>query len=297
MRSLLNTLRRLPEFEDLLLRIDARALSRGGVRAVAGTPGPFAAGGHRACAPSRPVVLVCADEGEAERLAKDVWPPCRGSRCCTLPAREFTFHNAATVSRQWEHRRLAALRAMAAGERAPAGGRHGGGPAPAHPAPRPRWTRASPGAADGGELRPERAGCDRLTAAGYARCEQVEGVGQFALRGGILDFYSPAARAARPGGVLRGRTGRHGRYSTRPPSAGWRTSSRSEILPAAEALPQLAPGRDCWGWPATRPRRAQVAAAKRRKRSTLRPDPDAGARTGSGWRAGAASRPRTATLA
>ena len=28
---------------------------------------------------------------------------------------------------------------------------------------------------------------ERLTAAGYVRCEQVEGAGQFAVRGGILD--------------------------------------------------------------------------------------------------------------
>ncbi|UQT50882.1 hypothetical protein M5E87_06880 [Flavonifractor plautii] len=33
----------------------------------------------------------------------------------TLSAREFTFHNAAVVSRQYEHRRLSTLRALAAG--------------------------------------------------------------------------------------------------------------------------------------------------------------------------------------
>ena len=33
---------------------------------------------------------------------------------------------------------------------------------------------------------------DRLTAAGYSRCGQVEGPGQFALRGGILDVFSPS---------------------------------------------------------------------------------------------------------
>ena len=31
---------------------------------------------------------------------------------------------------------------------------------------------------------------ETLTAAGYSRCDQVEGVGQFALRGGILDVCS-----------------------------------------------------------------------------------------------------------
>ena len=30
---------------------------------------------------------------------------------------------------------------------------------------------------------------EELTAAGYSRCDQVEGVGQFALRGGILDVF------------------------------------------------------------------------------------------------------------
>lgn len=33
-----------------------------------------------------------------------------------LAPRSYIFHNAATVSRQWEHRRLALMRAMAAGE-------------------------------------------------------------------------------------------------------------------------------------------------------------------------------------
>ncbi|MEG1774679.1 MAG: transcription-repair coupling factor, partial [Oscillospiraceae bacterium] len=33
----------------------------------------------------------------------------------------------------------------------------------------------------------------RLLAAGYTRCEQVDGVCTFAVRGGILDLYSPSA--------------------------------------------------------------------------------------------------------
>jgi transcription-repair coupling factor (superfamily II helicase) len=34
--------------------------------------------------------------------------------------------------------------------------------------------------------------CSKLVACGYTRTEQVEGTGQFARRGGILDFFSPA---------------------------------------------------------------------------------------------------------
>ena len=33
----------------------------------------------------------------------------------------------------------------------------------------------------------------RLIAAGYTRCETVEGAGQFSRRGGILDVFSPSA--------------------------------------------------------------------------------------------------------
>lgn len=34
---------------------------------------------------------------------------------------------------------------------------------------------------------------DALIRCGYSRCEQVEGPGQFAIRGGILDFFSPSS--------------------------------------------------------------------------------------------------------
>ncbi len=37
--------------------------------------------------------------------------------------------------------------------------------------------------------------CEQLTAAGYARVELVEGPGQFAVRGGIVDIYAPYLRA------------------------------------------------------------------------------------------------------
>ena len=36
---------------------------------------------------------------------------------------------------------------------------------------------------------------EQLVLAGYTRCDQVEGAGQFALRGGILDIF-PAGESA-----------------------------------------------------------------------------------------------------
>ena len=48
-----------------------------------------------------------------------------------------------------------------------------------------------------GEEHDLRALAERLAAAGYVRCEQVEGAGQFAVRGGILDVYSPMSAPVR----------------------------------------------------------------------------------------------------
>ena len=53
---------------------------------------------------------------------------------------------------------------------------------------------------------------ERLTRAGYSRASLVEGVGQFALRGGILDVYSPAQGKAAARGVFRRRAGHHGLF-------------------------------------------------------------------------------------
>ena len=44
----------------------------------------------------------------------------------------------------------------------------------------------------GAELSPQTC-VNALAAAGYQRCEMVEGAGQFSLRGGILDFFPPDA--------------------------------------------------------------------------------------------------------
>ena len=81
----------------------------------------------------RPVVVVCADEGEGQKLARDL-SVFAGAPVPVLGPRDFTFHNAAALSRQWEHRRLALLQGISAGE-IPLSGGHRGGSAPAdHPA-------------------------------------------------------------------------------------------------------------------------------------------------------------------
>ena len=110
MRALLSTLQRVPEFEDLLLRIDAGRC-------------PVAASGlspvHRAFVAAgiaqrleRPIVLLCPEEVECAKLSRDL-EALLEVPVLQLPGREFTFHAAATVSHQWEHKRLAVFKAMA----------------------------------------------------------------------------------------------------------------------------------------------------------------------------------------
>ena len=136
----------------------------------------------------RPITLICADDDEAVRLARDI-TALTMEQAYSLSVREFTFHSAEVVSRQLEHQRLAAFAAIAE-NRAPI-------------------AVMSISAALQRTIPPDRLRAvtltlrkgnaynlsditEKLTLCGYSKSEQVEGTGQFALRGGILDIYSPA---------------------------------------------------------------------------------------------------------
>ena len=108
--TLLNQiLTKVPEFEQLLAAMDNGQCPA----AVSGLSAVHRA--HFAAAirarTGQSVVVICADESESERMAKDL-SALTGENVPVLSSRSFTFHNAATVSRQWEHRRLALMRAM-----------------------------------------------------------------------------------------------------------------------------------------------------------------------------------------
>ena len=145
-----------------------------------------------AAASGRPLVMVCSDEGEAGRLAGDL-EILLGRKPLKLFARELFVRAGTVISRQWEHGRIAALYEL--GREQPQGAA-----APVVVATcEALLQRTSPPsrlqeAAMTLELGTR---CDldnlprRLVDAGYTRAEQVEGVGQFALRGGILDVFSP----------------------------------------------------------------------------------------------------------
>ncbi|MBD5162594.1 MAG: transcription-repair coupling factor [Oscillibacter sp.] len=190
MEQLLNYLLRIPEAEAL-----AAAVENGGCPAAVTGLGAVhrsqiaAAVAHRT---GRPLVMVCSDEGEAGRLAGDLEALMGRSdapaHVLRFFARELFVRAGTVISRQWEHNRIAALYELAAG----------GTPVIVATAeamlqktsPPQRLREAVLTLEAGGRYAPEDLS-RHLVSAGYTRADQVEGVGQFALRGGILDVFSP----------------------------------------------------------------------------------------------------------
>ena len=190
MKQLLQALMRIPEAEAL-----AAAVETGGCpAAVTGLGGVHRTqiAGAIAQRTGRPLVMVCSDEGEAGKLAGDLEillgegeTPCRVGR---LFARELFVRAGTVISRQWEHNRIAVLYELS-----------GGGDqvlvataeALLQKTSPPRLLREAAIRLEVGKRYDPAALALRLTEAGYSRADQVEGVGQFALRGGILDVFSP----------------------------------------------------------------------------------------------------------
>ena len=135
---------------------------------------------------SRPLVVVCADEGEARRAAGDL-AAFTGAEVPLLPARDFQFHPGA-ASRQWEHQRLAVFAALDRGNCPVLAATAEGLMQRTLP---PDRFRAACRTLSVGQVCNLDDLTDFLVSAGYTRCDQVEGAGQFSLRGGILDVFSP----------------------------------------------------------------------------------------------------------
>ena len=235
MDAFLKTLQTLPEASELIARVE-----NGGCPAVLTGTAPVqraCIGAAVAAGTGRPAVFLCADEREVRQLAGDL-QSLTGQEPVTLLAREWQFRPNAVASREWERSRLAALYRMASGA------------VPAVVATIDAlMTRTLPPqrlAALSVTLRPgDRvelgALTERLVQAGYGRCEQVEGVGQFAIRGGILDVFSPLMEQPVRCEFFDDEVDSLGAFD---PGTQRRTENVSAalLLPAAEVLPGLAPG-------------------------------------------------------
>lgn len=136
----------------------------------------------------RPLVIICANEIGAGQFARDL-EIFLEERVSVLCHRDFTFYNAEGVSRQMEQSRIKTFSEMQ------------GGGISALVATVPSLMQRSISIKALSELSIEivsgqeisiKLVIQKLIDAGYSRTDQVEGSGQFASRGGILDFYSPA---------------------------------------------------------------------------------------------------------
>ncbi|MBO5129069.1 MAG: transcription-repair coupling factor [Oscillospiraceae bacterium] len=186
MEKLLSVLKSIPEYVSLL-----DSLSRGESAAITGigqiNRSHMIAGLTQHTAD--PIVIICQDDIAARRLQEEL-KSFLGETAPFLPSRELTFYDASVVSRAWEQKRLRQLHDLASGK------------TPLQiftweslsqrTMPRAVLTRAAFRLEAGEEYRLEDL-LDNLVSSGYSRCAMVEGPGQFALRGGILDIYSPAA--------------------------------------------------------------------------------------------------------
>ena len=137
-----------------------------------------------------PLLVVCPDDTAAESFAKDL-EAMLGREVDCLTMRDWVFYQTEAVSRQTEQKRIAVLYRLATGQS--------------------RILTASVSALiqrcmppdtlreaalvieNGGSCPPEKVE-EALLRCGYASTDQVEGPGQFARRGGILDFFSPGDR-------------------------------------------------------------------------------------------------------
>ena len=248
MRTLIEAILSEPEIARTVAAVDA-----GGCPALISGLSPV----HRAhlaaairVRTGRPVVLLSADEMELRRSSRDI-AALTGEEVLHLPSRDFIFRDMEGASREFEQQRLFAL------YRAASSGAIDKDPAPQEVAGDVGFFTATPWALmqrsipraqllsealtlSPGETHDIDALCERLTRLGYVRSAQVDSRGQFARRGGILDFYSPAhelaVRIEFYGDEIDGLS-----YFDTATQRRGDNCDFAVLIPSAESLPSLAP--------------------------------------------------------
>lgn len=230
MTLLNNLLKALPEYQSLKNSTEQNA-----VCAITGLSAIHRA--HMAAAlhqdTGRQLLIVCQDDLATSRMAQEL-SGFLGQEPPIFPTRELSLLGA-TTSRSWEHRRLSMLHQLS----------HGGYPILLASAESLSLRTVPPSTLASHSLQLVVGGSyhldaliQQLTILGYRRSTLVEGTGQFALRGGILDVYSPAASAPVRAEFWGDELDTLNYFDV---TSQRRTESLSEtlILPTAEILPEL----------------------------------------------------------
>ena len=133
-----------------------------------------------------PLIVLCETEGECVRMCSDINTMTGKETAFSYPAKDFVMGEVDSFSREYEHKRLGVLYRMCCGEA--------------------NIVCAVPEAASqltipeeillgrsvtikNGETINLEDTITKLLALGYSRCDQIEGVSQFSVRGSIFDIY------------------------------------------------------------------------------------------------------------
>ena len=135
---------------------------------------------------SFPLVVICDTEGEGVRLSSDINTMTGEETALCYPAKDLTLGEVDSVSKEYEHRRLGILSRMLSGNirivcATPEA-------ASQLTIPKDVLTKRTLTFKSGDSLSPEEI-TERLVNMGYSRCDQIEGVSQFSVRGAIIDIY------------------------------------------------------------------------------------------------------------
>lgn len=146
---------------------------------------------HSLCEESKArAIIITGDEGEAVKIKEDLNTLFASEDTLLYPARDFSLSSTAGQSREYEHLRLGVLGRMLEGDyKAVVCSIEA---AMQFTIPPDVLLSRSFVIEQGMDISIEKAR-EILVNAGYSPCEMVEGSGQFAVRGGILDFYPPDA--------------------------------------------------------------------------------------------------------
>ncbi len=234
MNLLLSCLREMPEYQALLAQVKAGQ--------AAALTGAAQMGRSHILASlyaetGRPLVALCQDELAAKRLQSD-WKALLGEEAPILPGRDLALYSASVVSHTWEQKRLSQLYRLAAGETKLQIFFWDSASLRTMP---PKVLTEGSFCLRVGESYPQDELLSRLSRAGYTRYSMVEGPGQFAIRGDILDVFSPAAKYPVRMEFFGDELDAMGFFD---PESQRRTENLEQIpiLPVAEALPGLHPG-------------------------------------------------------
>ena len=135
---------------------------------------------------NRKALIITPDDASAARLCEDL--TAFGVNALQFPSRSLSFYSTDGRSYEYEQARIKALRRMLDGDCDAVVASVEA--AAAFTVPPEVLSQRSVRIKKGGECSLENMLC-ALSAAGYTRVDAVEGVGQFAARGGIVDFFSP----------------------------------------------------------------------------------------------------------